>query len=113
MLHTDIVWKAKGEVVKIERQPQWKRPIHIQVVHTERKVLISKQAFLKYLRRENIQVHQVIEGLINFFQAKEMQLALGAGTGLWQAQEAVMEIPVPPGLRQLEGILLKTQKIIQ
>jgi hypothetical protein len=82
------------------------RPVHVHVVRDERKILIAKKAFSDYLRKERIEGRQVMEGLVKFFSAKEVQLVLGAGTPWSRAQEAVIEIPVTPGLQLLEGILM-------
>jgi predicted P-loop ATPase len=104
-IYTDCTWTGRlDDKVKVLNIPLQGRPACIQVVVKERKILISRKAFHDYLRKERIG-GRVTEGLAEFFHAKEVLLSIGAGTSLGLAQEAVIEIPVPRGLRLLEDLL--------
>jgi hypothetical protein len=106
-LYTNNLKKSDDEMVEFLHGPLQGRPVYVQVVCRERKILISKKAFGDYLHKqpEGYQAAEVAEGLTKFFNAKEIRQTLGAGTSLSKAQEAVFEIPVPHGMELLEGIL--------
>jgi putative DNA primase/helicase len=109
-LYTDAVWKGDGKI-RIVRPPIERCPVHVQVACSERKILISKKAFDDHLHKEHIPTDQVTEELIKFYDAKEVRLTLGAGTDHAVAQEAVVEIPIPPGMQLLEEMLRAHSKL--
>jgi hypothetical protein len=105
-VYTDRTWTGSPDcIIQVLVNPLTGRPVYVHVARDERKILISRQAFYDFLRKERIQSGQMMEGLAKFFGAKEVQLGLGAGTSHVRAQEAVIEILVSPGLQLLENIL--------
>jgi len=105
-LYTDCIWTGRGShgIDELARPPEG-RPIYIQVARDERKILISSKAFYDFLRKERIPSDHVMDELAKAFDAKEVSLALGAGTVFGRAREAIIEIPVPSGLSLLEDLL--------
>ena len=73
------------------------KPIYVQIVRDERKIVFSKRAIREFLQENAIQPRQVFNGLVKFLYAKEIRLTLGAGTVWAQTQEACFEIFVPVG----------------
>jgi predicted P-loop ATPase len=79
-IYTDRTWSDCLGTIRVFSEPLLGRPVYIQVVRDERRILISRKAFHDYLRKERIQAGQVIAGLAKHFHSKEVRLALAAGT---------------------------------
>ena len=91
------------------RSPGLGKPIYVQVVRDERKIIFSRRAMREYLNLNTIQPRQVFNGLLKFFHAKEKRLTLGAGTVHAQTQELCFEIFVPVGQFELLQQVLSAQ----
>ena len=92
--------------ITILRQPEKNRkPVYIQVIRDERKMLISKRRFREYLQENEIQASQVLDGMKKFFHAREVRMTLAAGTVLALAQESCWRSRSRPGSMLLEDLL--------
>jgi hypothetical protein len=94
-----------NDSIKILNHPGRDRPIYVQVIRDERRILISKKAFGDYLKKERIPAQQVVRGLTKFFHSKLVKASLAVDTGYGKAQETVIELPVSSDSQLLEGML--------
>jgi hypothetical protein len=85
--------------------PATNRAIYLQIVRDARMVLISKRAFKKFLDDNDIRPRQVLNGMAEFFDAKERKHTLGAGTSFAQTQELCIEFVVPFGPSIFDGMM--------
>ena len=106
VIYTDITFVHRMRKVEMLVHPTPGKPVYVQIVRDERKVIISKRRLREWLQEREIQSSQVLEGMTRFLKAKEIKLTLGGGTGLGLTQEVCMEIPVPPGHHLLEELLV-------
>jgi phosphoheptose isomerase len=94
VLVVDKTYKRKGDVVGVLFHSEYEKPIYIQIVRDERKILISKRALREFLQDDGIHARQVFSGMEKWFRAKEVKLTLGAGTVHGVAQEICIELTV-------------------
>lgn len=105
-IHTDKVFVHKHFPVENLQSPGLNHPIYVQVVRDQRLIIISKRALREYLEKHEIQVRQVYNGLVRYFNARDTRHTLGAGTVHAQAQERCFEIPVHEGQKVLCDLLV-------
>lgn len=91
----DRLYQNRHRPVDVLREPQPGRPVVVQLVRDERKIIFSKRELREFLQKREIQSRQVFFGLKTYFKAEEARHTLGAGTVHAGGQELCFEIHVP------------------
>jgi Domain of unknown function (DUF927) len=104
ILYVDAMYRHRSVTVTPIHYPTANRQIMIQISVNERKIVLSKRAFREYLQEQGIHTRQVLDGLVKYYHAKDIKIAIGGGTSVAQAQEHCIEMPIPFGHAMLEDI---------
>jgi hypothetical protein len=84
---TDKLFTTRHTLINPAIPPNAGHPIYVQIARDQRCIVISRTALRQWLDENDIRSRQVYAGLAEFFDAKETQLTLGAGTKFAQTQE--------------------------
>lgn len=90
---------GKPKAVSLIAGPPIDRPrsIYVQWAVDSRILRIDRSQFKDYLNALKVSPHQVMTGLKEHFNMKEVNATLAANTPLRCGQEWLLQIPVPPG----------------
>jgi hypothetical protein len=91
------MYRHHTEPMIVHHNPGPGKPLVVQIVAEDRKIMFSKREFREYLHRKELKARQIIKGLESWFDAVEVRHTLGAGTKWAGGQEFCYEIHVPTG----------------
>jgi hypothetical protein len=99
--------KGKPKAITVLQGPptNFPRPIQVQWAVSDKTLRICKREFMSYLDLQKIPPRQVLNGLVEHFQATYGYNKIAAGTSYQSIQEQLIMIPVPVG-SMLEDQLL-------